>query len=299
MSENSTVDVSVVIPIHGNPIYLNETLESLEFQSFENFEVIAVLDRADAWVDKLLNSTKIKNREIKVLISNFPGISAALELGILESRGQMIARIDSDDTMESERLAIQFNYLVKHSDISIVGTQINYINSQGLRIGMSNYPESRSTIRAILPIRNCIAHPSVMMRRNIFEDIQGYRSEFNGAEDYELWLRAANKFGIVNISQKLTNYRLWENQLTNQYNRSDRELLHRIRREHFTANGILEGSLKYRRWMAAARYMDLAMRIDRGAQILKRVFYAFASFTLSPIRISFLFFDIFFISNKL
>ena len=293
------MDVSVVIPIHGNPIYLNETLESLEIQNFENFEVIAVLDRADAWVNKLLNTTKIKNREINVLISNSPGISAALEMGILESRGQMIARIDSDDTMESERLAIQFNFLINHSDISIVGTQINYINSQSLRIGVSNYPESRSTIKAILPIRNCIAHPSVMIRRNIFEDIQGYRSEFNGAEDYELWLRASNNFGIVNISQKLTNYRLWENQLTSQYNRSDRDLLNRIRSEHFIANGILERSIKYRRCMAAARYMDLAMRIDRGAKIYKKVFYAFASFTLCPIKISLLILDIFFISNKL
>jgi len=293
------VDVSVVIPIHGNPIYLNETLKSLEFQNFENFEVIAVLDRADAWVNKLLNSTKIKNREIKVLNSNSPGISAALEIGILDSRGEMIARIDSDDTMESERLATQFNFLVNHSDISIVGTQINYINTQGLRIGMSNYPESRTTIKAILPIRNCIAHPSVMMRKNMFAGIQGYRSEFNGAEDYELWLRAANKFGIVNISQKLTNYRLWENQLTSQYNQSDRDLLLRIRRSHFTAIGIREESIKYRRCMAAARYMDLAMRIDRDAEFFRKVFYAVASFTLCPIRISFLIFDILFISNKL
>ncbi len=285
------VEISVVIPIYSNPVYLEKTLESLEAQTNNNFETIAVLDRAEPWVIDLLAGKKIKNREIKVLVSEISGISAALMMGIKKARGELIARIDSDDTMQPSRLDTQFEYLGNNPNIDIVGSQINFIDEAGLKLGESCYPGSPKAIDAILPLRNCVAHPSVMMRRSIFTYKIEYKSEFNGVEDYELWLSALGKFPIVNLPEKLTNYRVWGSQVTSTEKEGRKHLEKLARGNYLIENGSPQGSFKFWRIIKSAEQLDKVLGMNTNGKLYTRMYHAMIVFGLSPIRITHLTLD--------
>jgi hypothetical protein len=89
------------------------------------------------------------------------------------------------------------------------------MDSNGNRIGKTNYPTKNGDIKRTLRVRNCIGHPSVMFPRDVFDKTTGYRSELNGGEDLDLWTRML-KFGeTINLGRELTFYRTSDGQQTN------------------------------------------------------------------------------------
>ena len=210
----SQVEVSVIIPVYGDAPHLKSTITSVESQEYQNFELILILDRPSADIDSYSRELENHSDRVRVLNSKNPGISDALNLGINESSGQFLARLDSDDLMRADRLKLQVKFLEKHPEVVCIGSQVMKINVLGQPIGHSTFPTRARQISETLLFRNCIAHPSVMYRKSAIVRAGGYRSEYNGAEDYDLWLRLLNFGQIVNLNEELTLYRVWENQIT-------------------------------------------------------------------------------------
>ena len=219
MPENTKneLDLSILLPVYGDAPYLEMTLESIKIQEILKFEVVIVLDRPNERQIKRTMELVSNFTNFKVLISPSDGISNALNYGLEHCLGTFIARIDSDDEMISHRLEIQREFLKMHSEYSCVGSQVFKIDHTGQEIGESNYPISKFWVRRILPIRNCIAHPSTMYRRADVLKVGGYRSQFDGAEDYDLWLRTIRIGEIGNLAQPLTRYRIWDGQNSRGY----------------------------------------------------------------------------------
>lgn len=210
-------EVSILMPVHGNAPFLKETIKSVEEQSLVDFEFIIVLDRVADDTKTLLNEKAKLNHRIKMISSKSPGISSALNIGLNHCEGNYVARIDSDDLMHPQRLKLQKLYLDRHATIDCVGSQIIKINANSRTIGRSYLPEMPAEISDVLPFRNCIAHPSVMFRKSTIISIGGYRSEFDGCEDYDLWLRIDNGNNLKNMEIALTSYRIWPKQTTNKF----------------------------------------------------------------------------------
>jgi glycosyltransferase involved in cell wall biosynthesis len=211
------IDLSILIPIYGEAPYLEMTLESIKIQENPRFEVVVVLDRPS---ERQIDRTKALMSKFvgsKVLISPSTGISNALNFGLVNCLGTFIARIDSDDEMISQRLEIQMNFLERYPRISCVGTQVLKINSGGQIVGQSTYPTSNFWVRRILRLRNCVAHPATMYKRSDVLSIGGYRPQFDGVEDYDLWLRLIYVGQIANLEQPLTRYRIWDGQNSTDY----------------------------------------------------------------------------------
>ena len=277
-------DVSVILPIHGNPIFLRETIKSIEKQIDCLFEIVVILDRAEQWVVDYFAQLRIQDIHISVLDSPKGGIADAINLGIQSARSQMIARIDSDDTMEPDRLISQLNFLLENPDISVVGTQVNFIDSQNHRIKKSRYPISQKSICAILPIRNCIAHPSVMFRKQLFSFGFHYNPEFNGVEDYELWLRVSQEFKIANLPKALTNYRVWEGQVTKTRLEQRSALEVKARNQYIKNLGLPPNNLKARRIVLAATCLNHAIN-QREKKVWKQAIWGLCAFSFVPVRI--------------
>ena len=73
-------------------------------------------------------------------------------------------------------------------------------------------PSSNSSIKNLLLIKNPIAHPSVMFRRDAVIRSGGYNSEYDGIEDYELWIRLQEYGKFKNLNRRLIEYRSSTNQ---------------------------------------------------------------------------------------
>lgn len=230
---NSAELVSVVMPVSGNPIFLENSIKSVLEQTSTNLELIIVFNAVQPWAIKLVESLSDSDRRVKYLITNEKGISNALNLGISASSGAYIARIDSDDLMKQNRIEVQLEYLLKNPEIGLIGSQIVKINQLNKQLGESRYPTRATCIRSVLPIRNCIAHPSVMIRKEVLELSGGYNPVYDGVEDYDLWLRLLDITQMENISYPLTYYRIWPEQITSNQSPSIENELQYLRKRYF------------------------------------------------------------------
>jgi glycosyltransferase involved in cell wall biosynthesis len=215
--EDSESIVSVLIPIHNEAPHLEKALESVRGQDTVEIELVVVLDRPTVSLKAQTQLLLTDFKSTKLLISPGSGISEALNFGIGNCAGKYIARIDSDDEMSRDRLVKQKLFLDNNPQVSCVGTQITKVFEKNNSISRSHFPRSPFLLKRILRIRNCVAHPSVMYRREEIERVGGYRAAFDGAEDYDLWIRLTREGRIANLPGQLTKYRIWNGQDTAKY----------------------------------------------------------------------------------
>jgi glycosyltransferase involved in cell wall biosynthesis len=214
----SDLKVSLIVPIHGDAIYLLETLESIKNITFDSFEVIFVFDRASENVQLLVRNFCENMKNVKSIFTNGFGISNALNSGIAVSRSEFIARLDADDIILPNRIERQYSFLAGNPRFVLVGTQMTLFKSVGKEsIRRTTYPVHNRAIKAVLKMKNCIGHPTVMFRKSIFYSAGQYRTYFNGAEDFDLWTRMSKLGKFKNLNENLTLYRISETQYSKSF----------------------------------------------------------------------------------
>lgn len=204
------IAITVLIPtFNPNAQYLKEMLLSLNKQSIQNFEVL-IVDESTSFDINFIRSIKY-NFKIKIIKPKKKiGLASSLALGVNQIKTKYIARIDSDDLMHPNRLEKQFNFMENNSDIDVLGSAVQKIDSRGYKIGLRRFPLEDKEIKASLHLWNSIAHPALIIRRSFFEKYGNYSTDLHN-EDYELWLRAS-KLGanFHNLKNPYLFYRIQE-----------------------------------------------------------------------------------------
>ena len=203
---------------NGMP-YLKDAVKSILSQTYKNFEFIIV---DDASTDNSWNYLKsLKDRRIK-LIKNKKNLGLASSLNIAlgqvfdreshteSARGDYIARMDADDISLPKRFEEQVNFLHRNPKVMLCGTWVDLINDKGEKIGEKKYPTEDSKIKKSLAWYPAIVHPTFMSRKEFYKVLNGYNQNFDFAEEYELMMRAKNKFKMANIPKKLLYWRFWD-----------------------------------------------------------------------------------------
>lgn len=181
--------ISVILPVYNGGPFLRQTLEALLAQTLGDFELIVINDGSSD--DSEATILSFNDPRIQYLPQTNHGFIFSLNRGIAAARGKYIARIDADDVCLPERFEQQAAWLNNHPETAVVGCFITFIDENGKVTG--EWPEDRACatnaqIRAKLPYANCIAHPGVMARAEVFREYP-YRKEQQHIEDYDLWLR--------------------------------------------------------------------------------------------------------------
>jgi glycosyltransferase involved in cell wall biosynthesis len=205
--------VDVVIPVHNGQEFLEEAINSVVNQQHLN-QILIILNNCEDNSENIARKMQKDYLNIQILDQPLVGISNALNLGISKSTAEYIARLDSDDIMFPNRLAIQVAHMREKRAISVLGTQVEYIDFAGTILGISKYPSGNNLRKERFGIFNPIAHPSVIIRSEVFKKVGLYNSEFDGAEDLDLWLRVIIKNVIANLPIPLTFYRKHPNQVS-------------------------------------------------------------------------------------
>lgn len=200
--------VSVIMAVYNGGEYLRLAIDSILQQSFRDFEFIIINDGSqDNSLEVLTEYAKIDDR-IRIISRENKGLVASLNEGIAEAKTPLIARMDADDICLPERLTKQVEFLHQHEDIVCVGTAQIIIDEDGDELTTLNVPTGDREIQEKLLQGNCpIEHPSVMFRTDVVKALNGYRKEFETAEDYDLWLRIGELGKLANINKPLIKYR--------------------------------------------------------------------------------------------
>lgn len=194
--------ISILIPIYNTQInYIQEAFDSIDNQTFQNFEVIVVNDGSNKETEEYLNS--INNPKYKIHHKNKAGISEALNFGLKLCSHNIVCRMDGDDIMMKDRLETQYNYFITNN-VDVLGSQMELFGSQ---VGKTNHPLNipKDIMRTSDWFMN---HPTIMFNRDKILKIDGYDSKFDGLEDLELWCKCLqNGYILKNLPNILVRHR--------------------------------------------------------------------------------------------
>jgi glycosyltransferase involved in cell wall biosynthesis len=209
--------VSVIMPVYRNDDYLAESIGSILEQTFRDLELILICDDPSEKIRIIISEFQKGDDRIHVIFNERKGLVSALNEGFSLATGTYIARMDADDISYPNRLEKQVAFMEAHPGCALVATQIEWIDESGTIIGhwMADLQADTSDkIRKILPRKNCLAHPTILIKRSIANKyLYDFRQKH--VEDYDLWLRMASENQVLcKLPEILLKLRIHESSIT-------------------------------------------------------------------------------------
>ena len=204
--------VSAVVPAYNAAPWIRRALLSLTKQTFANIEIIVIDDGSTDGTREIIAKVAASDARIRYGFRPHEGISAAANFALSIARGEYVARLDADDITVPHRVALEVAFMDAHPEVGVVGGQMIWIDETDRKRGFIRYPTV--DLQAEVLKRCPFGNPATMVRRQLALDLGGFRSAFDYAEDYDLWLRIAEKAQLANLPEVLTYYRSHSGQVS-------------------------------------------------------------------------------------
>lgn len=194
------IETSVIIPTYNRLPFLKEAIESVQNQTYRDFEIIVVddgsTDKTGQWITHLAEP-------IKYIYQENRGVSLARNVGINAAYGNYITFLDSDDLWQKNKLASEIDFMKSNPEALVCYTDEIWIRRR-VRVNPRKRHRKYSgwIFEHCVPL--CIVSPSsVLMRRKFFDIVGVFDEGLPACEDYDLWLRASLRVPFHFIPQKL------------------------------------------------------------------------------------------------
>ena len=200
-----TTLVSVIIPTRNRALLLRRTLESVLKQSTENLEVIVVDDGSTDGSGAV--AAAMDPRVSVIRNPESAGVSVARNRGIASASGEWIAFCDDDDLWAPNKLQEQLTAADTAGANWVYAGDVN-VNDQ-LRVLSGGPPPDPADVMARLPRCNPLASggSNVVVRSNILAEVGGFDPALRRTEDWDLWIRIAQKGPPAYVRKPLVAYR--------------------------------------------------------------------------------------------
>lgn len=207
--------VSVVIPTYNRPNYLREAVDSVFAQTYPFIEILVIDD--GSWEEGALTKLALKPYlsadssssrlpTVTYLYQKNGGLVSAVNRGLALARGEYIQRLDDDDRLLPEKIARSIDVFQAHPEVGLVATGYHHINATGKRLRTCQPRSCPESTRLLNMLMGCIsACAGVMVRSLVHQKVGVYRNI--KAQDYEMWIRVAQKFKIETLNLPLAEYR--------------------------------------------------------------------------------------------
>jgi len=201
--------ISVIIPAYNAQRYLAEAVESVLTQTFTDFECVVVDDGSTDRTQPILHELGQRDGRLRSIRIPHGGIVEALNAGVNEARGDLIARMDADDVCLPRRLARQLRYMDDHPECVALGTAVMLVDPYGSTLWEIGVKPEHEQIDADLLKGNgwALFHPTALLRKAPMLAVGGYRPEYQWSEDIDLFLRLAEVGRLANLTEPLLHYR--------------------------------------------------------------------------------------------
>ena len=200
--------VSVLLPVRDGEATLPAAIESIESQTFTDFEVVAVDDGSTDGSSELLDAWRDRDSRVCVVRQDPSGIVGALEAGRSLAQGRYLARMDADDVALPDRFEAQFALMEANPDWAVCGSHIEYFPPESVRGGALRYQEwlnsfvSPNHVERDLFVECPLAHPTFFLRAEAVREAGGY-SDRGWPEDYDLLMRLWARGGRLGVAPRI------------------------------------------------------------------------------------------------
>jgi glycosyltransferase involved in cell wall biosynthesis len=211
--------ISVIIPCYNQGIFLNDAVNSVLQQTYENFEIIIINDGStDEYTNSLLK--KYKKPKTTVYETKNQGVTLTRNYGVTLAKGDLIQFLDADDYIDKQKFEYQANLFMADRKVDVCYTSYEYYfvsekqhkpPFHGLVLGDDPFDDFlyRWQRGLSIPIH------SAMFRKKLFEKSPPFISGMKGSEDWIMWVDIASrgaKFAFIN--EPLATYRVQEKSIT-------------------------------------------------------------------------------------
>lgn len=233
--------ISVGIPFFNAKRFLSKAIESVNNQSYQNWELLLIDDGSTDGSLEIAKKFQQKDPRIKVFHDGKnKGLGARLNEFAALSNGEYIARMDADDIMHPKRLETQLQILKDNPNIDVLGTNAYVIDENNLVFGMRYREHSGLT-----KVEHFI-HPTIMGKKQWFLD-NPYDEKAIRIEDAELWYRTKQFSNFMMTNEPLLFYREFGNNYFKKYfqaNDSAIHILNKYPEDKFWKNFFLSNKIK-------------------------------------------------------
>lgn len=195
--------VSVILTAHNYGRFLDQCIRSVLEQTFQDFELVIVNDGSTDDTPAILERYA---EDTRVTIVTLPGVglAGACNAGIRRSQGRYLMRLDADDFLDPHALAVMVETLERRPDVGLVYPDYHRVDERGRFLGYVRVPRVQNGARLL--DSNPLAG-GALYRRTCYDAIGGYNETLRYQEDYDFWLRFAERFRAYGVGLPLLSYR--------------------------------------------------------------------------------------------
>jgi glycosyltransferase involved in cell wall biosynthesis len=201
--------VSIIIPAFNRASYINQTVDSVLQQTYQNIELIVVDDGSTDGTYEKLQAYGSKLTLLTHECHQNKGQAASINFGLSKAEGDYIAVLDSDDFWELSKLEIQVGFLDKNPDIGLV-----YCNGYGVDSNGKRYynfynedPCERSDPNRVLLDCYILLPQNSLVRKDVYDQVGFFNEEYRSAQDHDMLIRISEITSFAYLPDYVFNYR--------------------------------------------------------------------------------------------
>jgi glycosyltransferase involved in cell wall biosynthesis len=222
--------LSIIIPCYNTELTLNETLESVLNQNFEDWEAIIINDGSPDKVEKVaLNWVKKDSRFIYYKKEN-GGLGSARNFGIKKAKGEFILPLDSDNKIKPNFANKALEILKINQSVGVVYGDAEYFGSKSGIWKVGQFNEYK------LLVSNYI-DACAIIRKSLFFQLDFYDEKlpYQGHEDWEFWIRVVDsEYDFYYLNEVAYEYRVTQNSMIRKFDSNMLKInIDYIKRKHF------------------------------------------------------------------
>jgi glycosyltransferase involved in cell wall biosynthesis len=198
--------ISVIVPAYNVERTILETVESVQQQTFSDFELIVINDGSTDRTLKLLNT--VKDPRLKVFSYTNGGLPTARNRGISHATGEFLAFLDADDLWTPDKLELQLAALQQHPEAGVAYSWTYFKDEQGVHSYADESNRFEGNVYADLLVKNFLHNGSnPLIRKQAIESVGEFDPTLKSCEDWEFYLRLAAKWPFLLVPKPQILYR--------------------------------------------------------------------------------------------
>jgi glycosyltransferase involved in cell wall biosynthesis len=234
--------ISVIIPVYNGEKTILASIISVLNQSFKDFELIVVNDGSQDSTSSIV--CQIKDSRIKLLSYPNAGANVSRNRGIFHSSGKYITFLDADDIWTHDKLKSQLEALQANLKARLAYSWTDYIDTNDNFVVSGMHTVKNGDVYNDLLISNFLENGSnPLICKEALIELGGFDESLKAAQDWDMWLRLANRYEFVAVPKVQILYRISENSISSNLDRQEKACLEVIARAYQAKPSIEKGVL--------------------------------------------------------